>query len=192
MNVDQPTPTFPVLETPRLVLRELRPDDAEDAFRFFSDEEAMRFYDTPIQTIDAVRELIPRHRQRFETNQAIRWAITIKGEDRVIGTCGYRRDGTSPETSGNAMMSYVLARPYWNQGYTTEALRAIIPYGFEHYGLHRIEAYVVTANPGSIRVLEKLGCVEEGRKRESFWFDGRFYDEHLFGCLPATSHMAMI
>ena len=77
---------FPVLETPRLVLRELRPDDAEDAFRFFSDEEAMRFYDAQVHTIDSVRELIPRHRQRFEAYQAIRWAITLKGEDRVIGT----------------------------------------------------------------------------------------------------------
>lgn len=48
-----------------------------------------------------------------------------------------------------------------------------------------IEAYVSMANPGSIRVLEKLGCVEEGRLRERFWFDGHFYDECLFALLAS-------
>ncbi len=185
MNEGQQNVTFPVLETPRLVLREFYPDDAEDFFLFYSDAETMRFYDTPVETIDDLREIIPQHRQRFETNQAMRWAITRKGEDRVIGTCGYWRDSTPPETSWYATMSYVLARPYWNQGYTTEALRAIAGYGFKHYGLHRIEAYVSSVNPGSIRVLQKIGCVEEGRLRERFWFDGCFHDERLFALLAS-------
>ena len=185
MDGDQKQPAFPVLVTPRLVLRELRPEDAEDAFLLYSDVEVMRFYDAPVTEIKQVRDMIAEHHRRFENNAAMRWAITLKGTDRVIGTCGYWRDNPPPETCWYATMSYVLARPYWNQGYTTEALGAIIRYGFEHYGLHRIEAYVAMVNPASIRVLQKVGFLEVGRMRERFWLDGRFYDEYMFALLTS-------
>src|SRR5256885_9265819 len=57
-----------------------------------------------------------------------------------------------------------LARPYWGQGLMTEAVRAMIQFGFEHMGLNRIEAEVMPENIASIRFLSKLGFEEEDRK----------------------------
>ncbi len=182
----QETPIFPVLETPRLLLRELRPEDADDALRYYADVELMRYYDAPMTTREQVLESFARHRQRFLRDEALRWGITLRDEGRVIGTCGYMRD--QPPGDGahwRAEVSYVLARSYWNRGIATEAVAAIIRYGFEHYRLHRIEAHVVTVNAASERVLRKLGFREEGYLRESYFSGGRFLDERLFALLKS-------
>ena len=183
MSDETRSESFPVLETQRLLLRELQPSDAEAAFQFYSDPDVMRYYDVPMTRLEDVREAIAEHRRRYENDAAMRWAITLKGEDTVIGTCGYWRDSTPDDSCWYATMSYVLAQPYWNQGIVTEALRAIIRYGFDHYRLHRIEAHAVIANPASLRVLRKLGFQEEGHLRERFFEHGRFHDEKLFGLL---------
>ncbi len=172
--------TFPALETPRLVLRELQPEDAAAAFEFYSDPEVVRYYDSPLTQLDQAREEIAHHRRRFEAGEAIRWGIVVKGEGRVAGTCGYFARDTACR---HATLSYVLARRHWNKGLMTEALEAVVRFGFERYGLHRIEAHVAVPNRGSLRLLQKLGFREEGRLRERFFVDGRFHDETMLSLL---------
>ena len=65
----------------------------------------------------------------------------------------------------------------------TEALEAVIRFGFERYRLHRIEAQVAVPNRASHRLLQKLGFREEGRLRERFFVDGRFHDETMLSLL---------
>ena len=172
--------TFPELETPRLVLRELQPEDAEAAFEFYSDAEVVRYYDSPLTELEQARQEIANHRRRFEAGEAIRWGIVVKGEGRVAGTCGYFARDTACR---HATLSYVLAGRHWHQGLMTEALAAVIRFGFERYGLHRIEAYVAVPNRASLRLLHKLGFREEGRLRERFFVDGRFHDETMLSLL---------
>src|SRR5258707_6553307 len=179
MSYNKRLETFPVLETQRLVLRELRPEDAEILFRFYSDEEVMRYYDTPMNRLEQVQRSIAAHRSRFENNEAIRWGITIKGTKDIVGNCGFYRDSYSQY----ALLSYVLARPYWGKGLMTEALRAIIAFGFDHYQLHRIEAHVVVSNQASLRVLQKLGFKKEGFLRERFYENNHFHPECVFALL---------
>jgi ribosomal-protein-alanine N-acetyltransferase len=172
--------TFPALETPRLVLRELRPDDAAAAFAFYADPDVVRYYDSPLARVEQARQEIAHHRRRFETGEAIRWGIVVKGEGRVAGTCGYLARDTACR---HAMLSYVLARRHWNKGLMTEALGAVVRFGFERYGLHRIEAQVAVPNRASLRVLQKLGFRQEGLLRERFFVDGRFHDEAMLSLL---------
>jgi ribosomal-protein-alanine N-acetyltransferase len=173
--------TFPLLETERLILRELRPEDAEAVFRILSDAEVVRYYDPLMTHLEQAQRSIERHRARFENNEGIRWGITIKGEDTIVGNCGFFRD----KDNFSAALSYVLAKSSWNKGFMPEALSAIIAFGFEHYHLHRIEAHVARPNLASVRVLQKLGFQEEGLLRESLFENKRFHDEKVFALLKS-------
>ncbi|XEC93666.1 GNAT family N-acetyltransferase [Paenibacillus tarimensis] len=81
---------FPILETERFVLRQIKQDDSKEIFQYFSMDEVTKFYDLESFTnIEQAEELIRRWNQRFENNQGIRWGITLRSESRVIGTCGF-------------------------------------------------------------------------------------------------------
>ena len=73
--------------------------------------------------------------------------------------------------------------PYWNQGYATEAAGRVVEYGFETLDLHRIQAFVLPTNIGSVRVLEKLGFRREGVLRDYVLKWGEFQDRAIYGLL---------
>ncbi|HEX3270797.1 MAG TPA: GNAT family protein [Ktedonobacterales bacterium] len=175
--------TFPTLETDRLLLRQLAAADAQDCFLFLSDEENIRYYDpAPMTQLEQAEESIERHRRRFAQHEALRWGITLKGENRVIGNGGYAWDADNHL----AVLSYILAKHYWNKGIMTEALTAMIQFGFDHLRLHRIEAQVASPNLASARLLEKLGFQEEGHLRDRQYVDNRFVDERMYALINAN------
>lgn len=171
---------FPQLETKRLVLREMQPADAEAHFRVLSDEEVVRYYNPqPFTRIEESIQSIERHRRRFEQHEAIRWGITLKGENIVIGNCGFAWE----MQDRCAELGYVLSRAYWRQGIMTEALQALLQFGFVLKNLHRIEAMVDVDNVASIRTLQKLHFQEEGVMRERALVGSQFHDLKLFSLL---------
>ncbi len=174
-------PLFPVLETERLWLRELTREDSEALFAILADPDVIRFYDIPFLRIEQTQRAIERHRYRFLHGEALRWGILLKSENKIIGNCGYSWD----KDHHFATLSYVLGKSYWGQGIMTEALSAIILFGFELYQFHRFEAEVALPNVGSMRVLQKLGFQEEGLRKERFFAEGRYYDEMLFALLKS-------
>jgi RimJ/RimL family protein N-acetyltransferase len=82
-----------------------------------------------------------------------------------------------------ATIGIALGRDYIGRGYGSDAMRVIVDYGFREMGLHRIQLDVAPFNPAGIRAYEKAGFVEEGRRRESVWHDGRWYDEVMMSIL---------
>ena len=82
-------------------------------------------------------------------------------------------------------MGYWVGAPYWGRGYCTEAARAILRYGFEELGLHRIHAQHFARNPASGRVMQKIGMVYEGRQHEHVRKWDRFEDSDLYGILAS-------
>ena len=70
----------------------------------------------------------------------------------------------------------------------TEAVDAMLRFGFEEYGLNRIVAKVIKGNAGSIKVLQKLGFVEEGILRESLYKNGQYHDLIVFSVLKSEYH----
>jgi len=173
--------TFPQLETPRLILREMLPADAEAIFRIRGDYEVTRYnIGAAYERLEQATDLIAAMAHAYQDGTELRWGITLKGHDTVIGMCGFnywiRRDC-------RASIGYDLARAYWGDGIMTEAIRAIIAFGFARMGLNRIEADADARNPASARVLEKVGFKREGLQREQFYENGDFNDLMLFALL---------
>ena len=181
MSLNAAFAAFPELETPRLLLREPRPEDAAALFAVFSDEEVVRYYGVlPHRSVDESAALIRRHGEWYAAQRAIRWAITRWGEDVFLGSCGFHR---FDRESRRAELGYEVGRAHWRQGIAGEAVGALLAFGFEQMGLHRIEAAVDGDNEPSKRLLLKLGFTYEGRLRQRFWFNDRYWDEHYFGLL---------
>lgn len=186
MTIDAMFTHFPTLTTDRLLLRQIQPADAEDLFAIFSDEQVMEFYGhLPHKTVDDSRELIRQQHAWYAQRAGIRWGITLKGEDRVIGSCGFYLFDLD---SQHAETGYELNRTHWRQGIVIEAMAAILTYAFTELGLNRVEAVVDDGNERSQGLLRKLGFTHEGRLRKRFYFRERYWDEHYFGLLKDDWH----
>jgi ribosomal-protein-alanine N-acetyltransferase len=172
---------FPTLETERLILREMIPADAEAIFRIRGDYEVTKYnIGTAYDRLEQAADLIAAMAQAYREEKEVRWGITLKSDDTVIGMVGYnywiRRDA-------RGSVGYDLARAYWGQGIMTEALRAVVTFGFRRMDLNRIEADADARNPASARVLAKVGFRQEGLQREQFYEDSSFNDLVLFALL---------
>jgi RimJ/RimL family protein N-acetyltransferase len=82
-------------------------------------------------------------------------------------------------------LAYWIGRPYWGQGYATEAGARIVAYAFEELQLNRVTAHAMRRNRASTRVMEKLGMVHEGRLRQDIYHWGAFEDVDVYGLLRA-------
>lgn len=186
MTINAMFSDFPTFTTKRLFLRRIRPEDADDMFPTFADEDAMRFYGhEPHRTLGDTDALIAWIQANYAERTAIRWGITLQGTERVIGSCGFHRFGSGFH---HAETGYELNRAFWGQGIMTEAMSAILTYGFTDMGLHRVEAIIDIANEQSKGLLLKLGFTYEGNLRQRFYFRELYEDEHFFGLLKDEWH----
>lgn len=176
-------PTSPQLETERLLLRQLRAEDAEAVFGILSDRAVARFYNqlTPI-AVDQVRRVIRERNDLREAMTGIWWGVVLREEEQVVGGIGIH--GWDPGQY-RAQVGYELASAFWGRGIMTEALRAVVRFGFERLALNRIEAEVMPENAASTRLLERLGFVAEGVLRERGCWKGGFHDLQMFSLLRA-------
>ncbi len=172
---------FPTLETPRLILRQLYPSDAEAVFRNHSDPQVARYLGRdPDSTIDPTLARLQLVFDGVRDGTAIRWGITLRDDPTLMGTVGFWKWN---KPSFCAELGYEIGPAYWNKGYMTEAVTAAIRFGFDHLELHRAEANIDPANDGSRRVLEKLGFTREALLRENWFYCGRFLDSAIYGLL---------
>lgn len=172
---------FPQIETENLILREIKPSDAEAIFQFFSDEQVIRYHDVGAFTSVVQAEILSdRWSERFRNQRGIRWGIAKKDDDIIIGTCGY---GQWIKQYFRAEIGYELSKTHWRKGIMTEGLTAVVKFGFEKMELNRIEATVMMENIASMRLLEKLGFQEEGILRKYGFWKGGFHDLKLFSLL---------
>ena len=173
---------FPVLETQRLILREVTIDDADVIFALMSDLQVMRYYGAPMQSHDDAVKRINSIRTAFQERNIVYWAITEKVSNNFVGSGGFWRI-IKPDS--RAHIGYELAPVWWNRGFMTEAVSAMVKFGFETIGLHSIEAGIHPDNIGSLRVLEKVGFVREGYFREKYFDTGRncFIDAAVYSLL---------
>lgn len=177
--------TFPRLETARLLLRQMTPRDARAVYRVFADDAVTRYYDLPtFQDISQARQVIDRQIERFDIGAGIRWGIARRSDDVIIGTCGFHLS----QDPHRAEIGYDLASAFWGQGLMSEALAAMLAWGFESLGLNRVEALVMPGNEASRRLLARLGFTAEGTLREYAFFKGRFHDLICFSLLKREYH----
>jgi len=151
----------PCLKTERLILRPFEPDDATDVQQLAGNEEVARnTLAMPFPYLDGMAEAwINNQQKEFEEGRAIVFAITLRPSNKLIGAIGL----SLQLQYSLAEMGYWIGVPYWNYGYCTEAVKAVINYGFENLKLHKITASHFENNPASGRVMEKAGMFYEGR-----------------------------
>jgi len=172
---------FPTLTTPRLTLREMTLDDAEDHFRIRAHPEVMKYgASLPDTKVDEAIQRINVVREHLRAGTGIRWAITDRASGAFLGSGGFWR---WDKRHFRAEIGYELAYEHWGKGIMTEALRAMLPFGFEVMQLHSVEASIEPNNKGSARVLEKVGFRQEGYYRENFYLNGVFSDTAVFSLL---------
>lgn len=171
----------PRLETRRLVLRALQETDAPQMQSLAGDREiAATTMTIPHPYPDGAAEsFIRMQRDEFANRKSISFAITRPDDDLLIGMIGIM---LSPEDS-RGEIGYWVGRPYWGQGFVTEAAGRVLQYGFEELGLNRIWALHFHTNPASGAVMRKLGMRQEGvlRKHARKW--GEFVDYHCYAML---------
>jgi [ribosomal protein S5]-alanine N-acetyltransferase len=178
--------SFPVLETERFLLRAVTLDDVADMFRVMSDPQVTRYFGMlPMATSAEAQERVRMIQAAFQEQTGVRWVIADRANGRLIGTCGFWRLIKSHD---RAEIGYELAQEWWGQGVMTEALGAMLQFGYTRMGLHSVEAQIHPANSGSRRVLEKLGFGQEGYFRENYFdlVEGRFTDTAVYSLLKAT------
>ncbi|GIP53691.1 GNAT family N-acetyltransferase [Paenibacillus vini] len=174
---------FPQLETERFILRKLTSADAGDLFHYFSNDEVTKYYDlNSFVELRQAEDLIQSWNSRYLENKGFRWAITVKPDNKVIGTCGYHNWA---KEHYKAEIGYELNPSYWRQGVMTEVLQEILRFGFEDLGLNRIVAFIDPDNIRSRYLLEKTGFHEEGYLKQCFYEKDQFVDAVIFSLLKS-------
>jgi len=173
---------FPVLRTKRLVLREVTLKDAPWYFEHFNRWEMVDGQGCPgPKDLSAARkELRMYFSDNFRKGTGIRWGITLRGSDELIGSAGVYK---LVQKTRQAETGYDLDPEYWRRGIMTEAMTAIIDYVFDSLKVNRIEALISTRNKNSVRLARRLGFRKEGTLREHDFYNGKFGDDFLFALL---------
>jgi len=180
LNADYMT-YMPELGTPRLRLRKLTMRDAGDIYRYSRDPEVARhvLWDAH-RSIGDSRAYLRYMIRRYHAHEPASWGIEYTATGEIIGTIGFmwiQQDNASAE------VGYSLSRNYWNRGLMTEALAAVIQYGFDGMSLNRIEAQHETTNPASGAVMRKCHMQKEGTLRSRLFNKGKYVDVDLYAIL---------
>lgn len=166
---------FPVIESERLLLREILSSDAKSLFAIHSDPERMRWYgNDPMKDLSAAKEMVRAFAAwRQLANPGVRWGIQIKGQKKLVGTVGLFSWNRNWQ---RCMLGYELLRQEEGKGYMREALAQVLAWGFQNMGLNRVEAQIHPENLPSMKLALALGFVPEGLLREMGFWDGKYHD----------------
>lgn len=171
----------PTLRTARLVLRPLQPTDALDVQRLAGDKDvAAGTLSIPHPYEEGMaQDWIARMGRERSEGTGVTFAIEDANNGAFMGAIGLHL--TLPHR--HALLGYWLGRPYWNRGFATEAVQAVLAFGFGELAVHRIYAGHFSVNRASGRVLQKAGLRYEGRMRHHYHRFGRFLDVEWYGIL---------
>ncbi len=149
-----------ILETERLLLRHLEPDDLDNLYALYRDPQVRQYFPEGTLTYQETKEelewFLNGHPEHPELGL---WATILKDGNRFIGRCGllpWTIDGRY-----EVEVAYLLAKEDWGRGLGTEAAQGVLDYGFETLQLSRLICLVEEGNLASIRVAQKIGMTFE-------------------------------
>ena len=172
---------FKNLETKRLLLRRVSNDDVNEILELRGNPETMKYIPRPLATNkDEALAHIKMINDKIEANEGINWAITIKGNSKLIGVIGHYR--IQPENH-RCEIGYMILPQYNGQGIVTEAVKVVLEYGFDDLQMHSIEGVIDPNNIASERVLLKNGFAKEAHILENEFWDGKFWDTVIYSLL---------
>jgi ribosomal-protein-alanine N-acetyltransferase len=149
------------VETERLVLRVPVMEDAAAMLESYARDPEVTRYLTwkPLQSLEEAERAIRSRVEGWQKGVSFSWTILLKESGALVGTVSLRPQG--PRLN----MGFLVARPYWGRGYTTEAARPVVEWALAQPGVYRVSAVCDTENLASARVLEKIGMQLEGTLR---------------------------
>lgn len=168
-----------MLETERLLLRPLTPEDAEAAFIWLSDERVNRFM--PYNLYKDIDEVLYWINVLVPKSEDYHWGFVLKENNLLIGSGSIGSKKNAPGVWG---FGYNIRADYWNRGLTTEAAKRMIQYAYEEHGIRDFVADHAIDNPASGRVMEKCGLVFDHYGEYSTFdgtetFQAKFYKMHM-------------
>ncbi|WP_310558098.1 GNAT family N-acetyltransferase [Flavobacterium sp.] len=148
-----------ILETDRLILRELKLSDAEAFFTMDSNPKVHQYlWNKPVQKLEETIEIIEFVRKQYSDNGIGRFAIISKETNEFIGWAGLKFNTEMVNNKVNFYdIGYRLDEKFWGKGYASEATFAWLKYAFETLNIKTMEAAAHTENAASNRILQKIG-----------------------------------
>jgi RimJ/RimL family protein N-acetyltransferase len=154
-----------ILETDRLVLRRLVPEDLDDLFALYSDPVIRRYFPEGTLTYEETWEELEWFLNGHPAHPELGlWATIHKETGQFIGRCGLLP--WTIEGRAEVEVAYLLAKEYWRQGLGTEAARGILEYAFERLQLSRLICLIGRENLASIKVATNIGMTFEKESQE--------------------------
>ncbi|WP_397451778.1 GNAT family N-acetyltransferase [Pseudomonas sp. NA-150] len=144
-----------LLQTERLLIRELTAQDVSALAAILGDAQVMRHSVGGVLSAKATREFIAGCVFSYQANDFGPWAVIEKSSSTFIGFCGLNAELV--EGAEEVEIGYRFARPFWGRGFATEAARATRDYAFGVIGIDSLIAIVEPENIASVNVIEKLG-----------------------------------
>ena len=181
-----------MIETKRLILRPMRATDAADLLEYQSNPDIVRY----IPWLEGNEETVQRHIEKTLTNSknlpleegeylVLVWELKDSG--KVIGQSNISMQ-SKEHLRGE--VGWVTHQDYQKQGYAYEASMAMLKFGFDQMGLHRIVAEMDTRVPASAAVALKLGMRKEAEQKEVEFFKGEWCDMYIFAILKSEFELA--
>ena len=149
------------LETERLILRKVKVDDAYIAFKNWCNSEKVDRYVlwSKHPNVETTIELYKKWVEDYNDEKTFRWVVELKDNNDLVGTIDV---STKFMSFGTCSIGYCYSDKYWNNGYGTEALKAVIKYLFEDCEADTVYAEFLENNPASGKVMAKSGMTYEG------------------------------
>ena len=166
---------IPTFETENLILRPLRMFDAFDFYEYARMPETSKYLTwSPHPDIEYTKNYLAFVIDKYKSGEFYDWAVILKKEDnKMIGTCGFSRIDFSNDVGE---IGYVINPDFQGNGYATEAVKAIMAFGFSKLKFNRIECRYIIGNDASLSVMKKCGLIYEGTARKAMLVKGRYCD----------------
>jgi len=170
------------LETDRLILRRFSEDDAKAVFKnWANDPEVTKFLMwSPHMNVSASRDWCVHNVNFYADDKYYSWIIVLKEIEEPIGSISVVK---LEDKASMAHIGYCIGKTWWHQGYTSEALKALVKFLFEEVGLNRIEARHDPRNANSGLVMQKVGMKYEGTHRQADWNNSGLCDAAYYAVL---------
>ncbi len=163
---------MPELETERLKFRAIKKSDFNDIYEYSSNPQTSQFLLwSPHESLEYTKKFIDIILAKYKFGEYHDWAIILKENKKMIGTCGFTR---IDEQNGTAEIGYVINPQYWGAGIATEAAKKVLQFAFEEMNINRVEARFLFGNEASLKVMNKIGMKFEGYIRESLFVKGKY------------------
>jgi RimJ/RimL family protein N-acetyltransferase len=152
-----------MIHTSRLLIRQFTEQDYKSLFEYLSNPSIYIYEPGEPISLEAAREIAKKRSQNNDF-----WAVILNNTGELVGHIFFKQ--TEPAEFLTWELGYIFNPVFQNKGYATESSNALIPYGFKHWGIHKVVANCNPENIASWRVLEKIGMAREGLIRKNVYF----------------------